>query len=225
MGFKRSEADGLLVACHRRCCVCHRFCGFKMELHHIDQRSESEDDSIENAIPLCFECHAEVQLYNDNHPRGRKFHPDELRGHKKQWLAICNDQPALAFSTARASDGEVGPLQALVDEIEYNLAVAHCVREGADGCPFRDEQFLRAIHTGSISLLATELKSAIIDAYVAVGRANTLTVAAARKTAGGVAHSYSSGGHSSPSEAASEAEERLQGAHQRLLRFLGHGVI
>jgi HNH endonuclease len=75
MGFNRAEADALLVACHRRCCVCHRFCGFKMELHHMDQGSESEDDSIENAIPLCFECHAEVQLYNDSHPRGRKFHP------------------------------------------------------------------------------------------------------------------------------------------------------
>src|SRR5262249_24098476 len=124
MGFKRSEADDLLVTCHRRCCVCHRFCGFKTELHHIEQRSESEDDSLENAIPLCFECHAEVQLYNDKHPRGRKFHPEELRSHKKQWLAICKEQPALAFSSARASNEGVGPLQSLIDEMEYNLAVA-----------------------------------------------------------------------------------------------------
>jgi hypothetical protein len=31
MGFKPSEVDRLLVACHRRCYVCHRFCGVKIE--------------------------------------------------------------------------------------------------------------------------------------------------------------------------------------------------
>ena len=51
---------------------CHRYCGFKMELHHIESRSKSQNDSIENAIPLCFECHAEVQLYN-NLGCGRSF--------------------------------------------------------------------------------------------------------------------------------------------------------
>jgi len=88
MGFKRTEANKLLVACHRRCCVCHRYCGIKIELHHIQPNEDGGDDSIENAIPLCFECHAEVQLYNDAHPRGRKFHPDELQDHKGQWLRI-----------------------------------------------------------------------------------------------------------------------------------------
>jgi hypothetical protein len=192
-----------------------------MELHYIEQRSESEDDSIENAIPLYFECHAEVQLYNDKHPRGRKFHADELRGHKKQWLAICKDQPAIAFATPRATDGDVGPLQALVDEIEFNIAVADCVSQGDDGCPFRDEQFRRAIHTGSISLLAAELKSAIIGAYVAVGRASTLTVATANKKAGGVSGSSFGAGDYCPSDAADEAESLLRNAYQQLLCFLG----
>jgi hypothetical protein len=38
MGFKPTDADELLVACHRRCCICHRYCGIKIELHHIEPR-------------------------------------------------------------------------------------------------------------------------------------------------------------------------------------------
>ena len=70
MGFNRSEASELLVACHRRCCICHRYCGIKIELHHIEPRGDGGVDAIDNAIPVCFECHAEIQLYNDSHPRG-----------------------------------------------------------------------------------------------------------------------------------------------------------
>ncbi len=65
MGFKRTEVNELLALCHRRCCVCHRFCGTKIEIHHIQPSEAGGEDSIENATPLCFECHAEVQLYND----------------------------------------------------------------------------------------------------------------------------------------------------------------
>ena len=72
MAFKDAEADELLVDVHQQCCICHRYCGFKMELHHIESRSKSQNDSIENAIPLCFECSVQVQLYN-NLGCGRSF--------------------------------------------------------------------------------------------------------------------------------------------------------
>jgi 5-methylcytosine-specific restriction endonuclease McrA len=67
MGFPQTEADELLAQCHRRCCICHRFCGIKMELDHIIPREQNGSDTIDNAIPLCFECHAEVQdiLFNE----------------------------------------------------------------------------------------------------------------------------------------------------------------
>lgn len=73
MAFERDEVSDLLARCHRRCCVCHRFCGVKMETDHIIPTEDGGDDSIENAIPVCFECHAEIHSYNDSHPRGRKF--------------------------------------------------------------------------------------------------------------------------------------------------------
>jgi hypothetical protein len=222
MPFDRNEVAVLLVACHRRCCICHRFCGVKIETDHIRPTVDGGDDSIANAIPVCFDCHAEIHSYNDKHTRGRKFTAEELAKHKEQWLKLCSDHPAVAFLHLREPDGEVGPLQALVDEIEFNLAVAHCTASGEIGCPFREEQSSRAIRTGSIALLAQDLKAAIIGAYVAVGRANTVAVAAAAKRAGGVSRSVIGLPGSDPAEAASECEKCLQLAHQELLRFLGH---
>ena len=85
-----------------------------MELDHMIPKSEAGPDTIENAIPVCFECHAEIHAYNDKHPRGRKFRPSELKLHKKQWLKVCRENPrALAEMPADAS---VGPLQAVLDE-------------------------------------------------------------------------------------------------------------
>src|SRR6266704_1030414 len=74
--FTREVAERVLIRCRRHCCVCGKFCGTKIDLHHIDSHS---DDSEENVLPVCFDCHAEINHYNDAHPRGRKFQPGELR--------------------------------------------------------------------------------------------------------------------------------------------------
>jgi len=91
--FDRKEVSALLVQCHRRCCICHRFCGVKIETDHIVPAADGGGNDIENAIPVCLECHAEIHCYNGKHPRGRKFTPDELQAHKKQWLTICENVP------------------------------------------------------------------------------------------------------------------------------------
>ena len=218
MPFNRSEVASLLVACHRRCCICHRFCGVKIETDHI----RPEDDSISNAIPVCFDCHAEIHSYNEKHPRGRKFTTEELALHKAQWLKMCADHPMAVLSSLLGLDGEVGPIQGLVDEIEYNLAVARITASGEMGSPFRDSEFSRAIRVGSIALLAPGLKSALIDAYVAVGRANTLAIAATEKRAGGVSHSVMGVRNSDPGEAARGCIGFLERAYQQLLMCLGH---
>jgi hypothetical protein len=138
MAFPQAEVARLLAACHRRCGICHRFCGVKMETDHILPRAEGGTDAIENAIPVCFDCHAEIHSYNDQHPRGRKFRPDELTQHKLEWLRICCEQPEIFAATRR--DTSVGPLQALIDELEFNLKVAE---RSADepACLFSVEQF------------------------------------------------------------------------------------
>ena len=40
------------------------------------------------------------------------------------------------------------------------------------GCAFLDDQFRRAIREGAVATMAEDLKKAILEAYVAIGRAN-----------------------------------------------------
>ena len=168
--FKTEDVNRLMVSCHRRCCICHRFCGVKMEIDHIVQVADGGTDDIKNGIPVCFECHAEIHSYNDRHPRGRKFHPEELRLHKEQWLNMCTSGRD-AFDSRRAMNG-VGPLQALVDELEFNETVALGVSNKEHGCLFMDGQFRRAIRQGAIAVLQDDLKRSLIRAYQFIGRAN-----------------------------------------------------
>lgn len=123
MTFPKAAVARFLADVHRRCCVCHRFCGIKIETDHIVPKAEGGTDDIENAIAVCFECHAEIHAYNDKHPRGRKFSADELHHHKEQWLKICREMPGVLVAS-QASDREVGPIQALIDELEFNCVVA-----------------------------------------------------------------------------------------------------
>jgi HNH endonuclease len=168
--FPQKDVDELLTACHRRCCICHRFCGVKIETDHIVPRDEGGQSIIDNAIAVRFECHAEIHSYNDRHPRGRKFRPEELRRHKEQWLETCKSRPDIF--TAKFSTAEVGPLQALIDELEFNARVAVHTTHDRFGCLFLEEQFRRAISTGSIATLRDDLKDLLIEAYVVIGRAN-----------------------------------------------------
>lgn len=178
-GFPRDQVSQLMRACHRRCCICHRFCGVKIETDHIVPRGEGGPDTIDNAIPVCFECHAEIHSYNDKHPRGRKFLPDELRAHKEQWLEICKSRPDIFINATRNAD--VGPLQALIDELEFNVVVsAQTSSPDVVGCMLQDEQFRRAIREGVISTLQEHIKQTILQAYHAVGRANHLITSTVR---------------------------------------------
>jgi hypothetical protein len=143
-----------------------------MELDHILPKAEGGSDVIENAIPVCFECHAEIHLYNDKHPRGKKYSPEELRAHKDQWLQICQKHPESLLGTQRAAD--VGPLQALIDELEFNQAVIKRINDDQQPtvCPFETTQFTRTIAEGILSLLDDELRTAIADAYAWAKSAN-----------------------------------------------------
>ena len=72
----------------RHCCVCHHSKGVKVEVHHIVPESQGGANEIENAITLCFDCHADAGHYNPSHPRGTKFSPNELRRHRDEWHAM-----------------------------------------------------------------------------------------------------------------------------------------
>ncbi len=85
MSFPQDVKEKALVACGRCCCICHKFCGNNMEVHHIIQHADGGTDEFDNAIPLCLDCHAEVGQYNPRHPKGTKFTIGELKGHRDKW--------------------------------------------------------------------------------------------------------------------------------------------
>ncbi len=209
--FKQAEVDDLLVACHRRCCICHRFCGVKIEMDHMLPQAEGGDDNISNAIAVCFECHAEIHSYNDSHPRGRKFRPEELHKHKDQWLAICRERPSELLAASRNAD--VGPLQALVDELTFNHQVAN---DTLNICPFMMDQLKRAITEGILSMLSEQVRRSLIAAYHKMSVANQAIQKAASAPAGAWLEQENSAKHNVQSSAAS-----IQAALQQLVRLLG----
>lgn len=215
MAFPRDQVSELLARCHRRCCVCHRFCGVKIETDHIVPKEEGGGDDIDNAIPVCFECHAEIHGYNDKHPRGRKFLPEELRRHKEQWLKICDERPDVLVSMSRAAD--VGPLQALIDELALNAKIAAKADLQDQGARFHDGQLRRAIEVGSIAILRDEIREAVLDAYVAMDAANRIVDGAWRHPRG--SNPWAEGVNEA-TRRIKEAQPKITKAQDELLKFL-----
>jgi len=119
MPFPPDVVERLLVACHRHCCICHKPAGTKMEIHHILPKSQGGEDTEDNGIPLCFDCHAEVAAYDPQHPKGKRFTPSELKRHKEQWFAICSRTPW--DSTLRVRSGVRSKIERLDDSIFSGL--------------------------------------------------------------------------------------------------------
>lgn len=126
--------------------------------------SEGGSNDIGNAIALCFECHAEVHLYNDKHPRGRKYLPAELKIHKDQWLHLCKKSPQILVQSLQPADG--GPLSSIISELEFNSILS-----GFD-VPFENKEFFRAISNGILSILEDSIKKEIMNTYVVIKSVN-----------------------------------------------------
>jgi HNH endonuclease len=214
MAFNRDAVARLLVECHRRCCICHRFCGFKMETDHMNPTAEGGSDDIDNAIPVCFECHAEIHLYNPALPRGRRYTAAELRSHKEQWIETC--RTSAHFLASVPSRVDVGPLQGMVDELEFNEAVV--ARPERDlGCPLESARFADCLANGAISLMADDLKAKIYGAYAAIKYADTVI----RAVAGYSPHSTGHGdAFNRALTAVRQAAPEIGGALQALRAYL-----
>lgn len=90
MGFPQNVADEALSRCGRCCCICHKFCGTKIELHHIKQKAFGGEDTLDNCIPLCFDCHSDMGKADPNHPKGKRYSENELRIHRDNWFSQAN---------------------------------------------------------------------------------------------------------------------------------------
>ncbi len=87
MPFSKKVKAAAFIKCGRHCCICGKFAGKNMECHHIVQEADGGDNSEENCIPLCLDCHADVKSFNPHHPKGSSFTPSELRGHRDKCYA------------------------------------------------------------------------------------------------------------------------------------------
>jgi hypothetical protein len=91
MAFSKTIREDILVASARHCCVCHKYRGLKIEVHHIIPIEQGGDDTYDNAIALCFDCHSDAGHYHAKHPKGIKLSPTELKKHKDAWFKIVKE--------------------------------------------------------------------------------------------------------------------------------------
>jgi hypothetical protein len=78
--FSESDKIRVLLWCGRHCCLCGKMTGVGIEVAHL----QTACVDIENAMPLCFDCHAAIGHYNRRHPRGRKYSTAELKARRDQ---------------------------------------------------------------------------------------------------------------------------------------------
>jgi hypothetical protein len=86
-----------------------------------------------------------------------------------------------------------------------------------DGLALRDDQFKRAISSGSISILRDEIRAALVEAYFATGGANNLVHAAWQHPKGGNSWAM---GVTEASKRIIEARAKITSALSSLQEFL-----
>lgn len=119
MSFSEKVQVEALVACGRCCCICHKFCGTKINLHHIVQKADGGDDSFENCIPLCLDCHEDMGKADPKHVTGKHYTERELIMHRDNWYSrvkqgnnncdtsVCEEDKALFHQIRGCFDDEL----------------------------------------------------------------------------------------------------------------------
>lgn len=138
-----------------------------MQVHHIVPESDDGDGSYENGIPVCLDCHAEIESRSN---MGRHFSPNELRQHRDEWIRTVADRPEVLLRAAQANS-ETGPLEALLAELDYNrVGVSGRVDESFP--PLATSQFERAIATNALAALPSAVRRDVQEVYVLIHRVN-----------------------------------------------------
>jgi hypothetical protein len=94
MGFNQKDAEKLLADTGRRCCICYSL--HNVQLHHITPVEEGGTDNIDNAIPLCPNCHDEVHGRYASGRTTRTYTPNELKLHRQRTIRLVSKEEAWA---------------------------------------------------------------------------------------------------------------------------------
>lgn len=76
MSIAQKLVDQIMVLCARHCCVCRRYRPLNLHVHHIEEQAVGGDDSEDNLIATCANCHAEVHTTTK---LTRRFTSNELK--------------------------------------------------------------------------------------------------------------------------------------------------
>lgn len=79
--FTKQDKIKMLLWCDRHCCLCDKSCGIDIEIAHIGKK---DDNRFDNGIPVCYDCHSKIGMYNELHPRGNKISPEEIKKRREQ---------------------------------------------------------------------------------------------------------------------------------------------
>ena len=79
--FSEDIKKKVLLWSDRHCCLCGKPCGVDIEVAHLDN---PQDNSLDNAIPLCYDCHGKSKRYDPDHPIGTKYKIEELKIRREQ---------------------------------------------------------------------------------------------------------------------------------------------
>jgi len=77
--FTEEVKARVLLWCNRHCCYCDKACGVDIEIDHLKPKASGGTNDIDNAYPVCYDCHAKLQRYDSVHRRGTKYRLNERR--------------------------------------------------------------------------------------------------------------------------------------------------
>lgn len=97
MGFPRQDVEDLLARTGRMCAICKR--RHRVQVHHITPVSEGGSDGIDNAIPLCPNCHDEVHSLYAPGRVTRSYSESELRSHLAEATRLARREADAAPGT------------------------------------------------------------------------------------------------------------------------------
>ncbi len=142
MGFSKKIVEDALISSGRHCCLCHKFCGTKIELHHIKQRKYGGEDTFENCLPLCFDCHADVMQYNPEHPKGKKYSISELKRRRDNWYKKVDKSTGVIVSTSSYLELDKKTFERLNALLKSDGLMLFIKNNGFIGGPFEDNVFM-----------------------------------------------------------------------------------
>ena len=108
MSWEKVKEEAL-IKCRRHCCYCKKHKGINIEVHHITPKSKGGKDTFDNAIPLCFDCHAMIGSYNPKHPKGNKISESELKSIRDEFYKSFDNIPMYSYDLdSHTTDSDLG---------------------------------------------------------------------------------------------------------------------